>query len=279
MRFALIDDKLIEAGPKLKGLCPGCFQPVIAKCGIRRIHHWAHHDIKNCDSWSEPETQWHRYWKNHFPIEWQETFLPDKQTGEKHIADIRTSHGLVIEFQHSQIHPQERASRENFYKNMVWVVDGKRLKRDHPRFLKGKTNFQNTDMPPGFFLIDYPDECFPSSWLGCSVPVMFDFSEGESMDDLNDVRNDLYCLFPSRIGGKALLAVISRKAFIDAVTNGKLVLWVRNWMNNIIKINQEWQNELAKQQQLQDSINFRRFPWSCKISEMEITLPVIRGPS
>jgi hypothetical protein len=37
---------------------------------------------------------------------------------------------------------------------MVWVVDGTRLKRDYPRFLKGKKNcfentiFYKTDKPP-----------------------------------------------------------------------------------------------------------------------------------
>ena len=66
----------------------------------------------------ETETQWHRNWKNKFPIVWQEIFLHDEQTGELHIADVRTEHGLVIEFQHSHIKPEERISRENFYK--IW---------------------------------------------------------------------------------------------------------------------------------------------------------------
>lgn len=111
MRFALIDNKLVEASPGLKGLCPGCAQAVIAKCGTLRIHQWAHRNNKVCDDWWEPETLWHRSWKSNFPREWQEIFLPDEQTGEKHVADVRTSHGLVIEFQHSHIDAKERASR------------------------------------------------------------------------------------------------------------------------------------------------------------------------
>ncbi len=50
------------------------------------------------------------------------------------MADVRTDKGLVIEFQHSYINPEERRQRENFYKNMIWIVDGTRLQRDFPRF-------------------------------------------------------------------------------------------------------------------------------------------------
>ena len=71
-----------------------------------------------------------------FPTEWQEIVLFDKQTGEKHIADVQTIHNLVIEFQYSAINQEESISREKFYKNMIWIVDGTSLKRDYPRFQK-----------------------------------------------------------------------------------------------------------------------------------------------
>ena len=41
--------------------------------------------------------------------------------GEKHIADVKTDQDCVIEFQHTYIKPDERRSREEFYKNIVWV--------------------------------------------------------------------------------------------------------------------------------------------------------------
>jgi competence protein CoiA len=138
MRFALINDNRVEAQPQLRGLCSSCSRPVIAKCGTRKIWHWSHKNKTDCDNWWEPETEWHRTWKDNYPTDWQEVPLLDERTGEKHIADVRTVHNLVIEFQHSYIDPQERTSREQFYKNVVWVVDGTRLKRDYPRFLKGK---------------------------------------------------------------------------------------------------------------------------------------------
>ncbi|WP_419788916.1 competence protein CoiA family protein [Mucilaginibacter sp. E4BP6] len=44
-----MNDEKVEAKPGLKGLCPGCWQPVIAKCGTERIHHWSHVSTKACD--------------------------------------------------------------------------------------------------------------------------------------------------------------------------------------------------------------------------------------
>lgn len=41
--------------------------------------------------------------------------------GEKHIADVKTVHGSVIEFQHSFITSEERLSRDNFYPKKVLV--------------------------------------------------------------------------------------------------------------------------------------------------------------
>lgn len=44
--------------------------------------------------------------------------------GEIHRADIKTPTGIVIEVQHSAMTDEERLSREAFYCNLVWVLDG-----------------------------------------------------------------------------------------------------------------------------------------------------------
>lgn len=44
--------------------------------------------------------------------------------GEVHRADIKTATGIVIEAQHSNINDAERLSRELFYRNMIWIIDG-----------------------------------------------------------------------------------------------------------------------------------------------------------
>jgi hypothetical protein len=48
----------------------------------------------------------------------------DEATGERHIADVKTERGLVIEFQHSQMPVEELQAREAFYGSMIWIVDG-----------------------------------------------------------------------------------------------------------------------------------------------------------
>lgn len=223
MKFALVENKKTEATKGAKGNCLSCGSEVIAKCGPIKINHWAHKKISSCDPWWEKETKWHRTWKNNYPVDWQEISFTDEQTGEKHIADVRTSHSLIIEFQHSHLKQEERISREKFYKNMVWVVDGTRLKRDYPRFLKGINDIRRTNKQ-GYFIVDFPDECFPSAWLERSVPVIFDFLGMESIEILNDLRNNLYCLLPKQNKRESILVVFSRKSFIGNTING---LWFK----------------------------------------------------
>ena len=229
MHFALIDNEKVEAQPGLKGLCPGCLQPVIPKCGTKKVHHWAHSSNVMCDSWWEPETEWHRSWKNNYPVDYQEIFMLDEQTGEKHIADVRTGHGFVIEFQHSHIDPQERSSREKFYKNMVWVVDGARFKRDYPRFLKGKEENFISSKTKGFFFTHFPDWCFPSNWIDSKVPVVFDFGIDISSSEPQDtIREFLWCLLPKRFRGvPSVVGAITRRDFITkTLTEPKF--WILN---------------------------------------------------
>lgn len=103
---------------------------MIARCGEIITWHWAHSPRRRCDPWWENETEWHRKWKNYFPEQCQEVIHFDEETGEKHIADIKTDRGIVIELQHSSMKPDELRSREQFYESMVWVVDGSPFKNN-----------------------------------------------------------------------------------------------------------------------------------------------------
>jgi competence protein CoiA len=109
--------------------CPDCDSPMIAKCGPRVIHHWAHSGRRNCDPWWENETPWHREWKSRFPEHFREVShtAPD---GEIHRADLKTQNGIVIEVQHSAMTDAERLSREAFYRNLVWIIDGRPFERN-----------------------------------------------------------------------------------------------------------------------------------------------------
>mgnify|MGYP000568136416 CR=1 FL=1 len=94
MKFERLNDNRMEATKGAKGVCPCCGNDLGAKCGEVYIHHWAHK--KKCDDyWWENETEWHRNWKNKFPIEWQEVIHKD-ESGEKHIADVKTDIHLFI---------------------------------------------------------------------------------------------------------------------------------------------------------------------------------------
>jgi competence protein CoiA len=235
MEFALVNGERVAANPGLNGFCPLCLEPVIAKCGIERIHHWAHRNKVSCDSWSEGETEWHRAWKENYDEKWREKHFPDVETGEKHIADVCTAYGLVLEFQHSHIEPQERVLRETFYKNMVWVVDGTRLKGDLTRFIKGRKSL-NRIGDEGVFAVPYPRLCFSTSWVDSRVPVVFDFRGVKAIDDHSDIRNRLFCLLPKSDKSKVVLAEISREAFIERTTNGEWVVWIHRVIDGSITL-------------------------------------------
>lgn len=124
MQYALVNGERCEAFAGGRGSCSTCGAPTVSKCGPRVLHHWAHAGRRNCDLWWENETEWHRGWKNLFPAECREVsyIAPD---GEVHRADIVTPTGIMIEFQHSAMTDAERASREGFYRNLAWVIDGR----------------------------------------------------------------------------------------------------------------------------------------------------------
>jgi competence protein CoiA len=176
MKFAVVNGQRQEAQPGLSGECQGCGSPVVAKCGEVRIWHWAHLTRRTCDVWWENETEWHRAWKALFPDSWQEIVHP-AEDGMKHIADVKTDHGWVIEFQHSHIKPEERRSRDAFYKKLVWVVDATRLTRDAAQFAKALR--AGTPVGGNPFLRQVRTEAcrLLREWSGSPAPIFFDFGD------------------------------------------------------------------------------------------------------
>lgn len=103
-----------------------CGGTIIGKCGEIYAWHWQHHKDRECDPWQEHETEWHQKWKANFPDDWQEVII--KSNEEKHIADVKTAGGLVLEFQNSSISSTTIKIREAFYQNMIWVVNARTFK-------------------------------------------------------------------------------------------------------------------------------------------------------
>ena len=96
--------------------CPHCKSEVIAKCGSINVWHWAHID-RDCDLWSEPESDWHKEWKEKVPLKNREVTI------NNHRADILLAKGLVVELQNSSISVENIRERENFYGEMVWLFN------------------------------------------------------------------------------------------------------------------------------------------------------------
>ena len=176
MKFALINDQKQVAKPGLRGKCPGCGETVISKCGEQKVWHWAHYKKRTCDNWWENETEWHRNWKNLFPDKWQEVVHFD-ETGEKHIADVKTNHGWVIEIQHSFLNTDEKVKRSRFYNNIVWVIDGTRRATDIKQFQTALDS--GTSIPVNVPIRKvFVDDCrLIKEWLHLQKPLFLDFKE------------------------------------------------------------------------------------------------------
>lgn len=211
---------------------------MIPRCGEVRVHHWAHKSKVDCDPWREPETDWHRNWKNEFPLRWQERVFEDGTTGERHIADVHTLAGLTVEVQHSHLDGDERRAREAFYKNMLWIVDGSRLERNRKKIsdwqnalveiIQGKTR-------TNLFLTDKAEELFPSDWLASPAPVCFDYKGPKS--DLSTAAYPLFLLYPGTVHGKRLVEPLVRDGLLRSILSEKLNTHsIRGIMQNVARL-------------------------------------------
>jgi hypothetical protein len=225
MRFALVAGLRREAQPGLSGECPGCGATVIPQCGERRTRHWAHRITDYCNFHWEPETPWHRDWKSGFPTEWQEV-EHRAENGERHVADVKTSKGQVIEFQHSYLDPQERRCREAFYGSMIWVVDGLRRKRDMASFYRALQTRHLTNSAPLTYEVSSGECMLLRDWSDSRVAVYFDF--GSTEEDLRWFgRPVLWRLSPNSANGWARLSPVPVDSFVEALRQGVPVKGIR----------------------------------------------------
>lgn len=220
MKFAVVDGERLEALTGGSGQCPVCQASVIAKCGEHRAWHWAHRGARNCDSWWEPETEWHRGWKNQFPTHCQE-IIRKADDGEKHIADVMTERGIVLEFQHSPLHREEREARERFYKNMVWVVDGLRRMRDRPHFFRSLGLAKIAAANPMTVGLPSEGSALIRDWGASKVPVFFDFGDLAQADDpLHFGKPILWALKRESPLEPAILTPVTKASFCAFFANG-----------------------------------------------------------
>lgn len=141
MIWAINQKFRIKAQPKLIGYCPTCNEQLLPKCGKIKVWHWSHRSKRDCDKWYEPETQWHINWKNYFPENCQEVVI-----GE-HRADLKIGN-TVIELQNSSISSLEIKEREEFYKDMIWIINGTKFARNLILRHKGSYHSFRWKSPP-----------------------------------------------------------------------------------------------------------------------------------
>lgn len=265
MKYAILNNERIEALKGVKdAICPICGETLVPKCGQIKMHHWAHTTKQKCDLWWESETEWHRQWKDNFSKEYQEIIMHDDITKGKHVADVRTKTGIVLEFQHSPMSIEEQYSREQFYKNMIWVVDARKY---YEKFKQNINLLEHCMSNKNYFYMkinsfENQNNCFPQRWLDSSVPVIFDFGihdDFENNDD-NKLKKWLWCVFPEKytknLGyfDKTLCGLyIKKEIFIDRVTTSS-----EFYQNIVIAELEELRIKLEQEKQEQEKIHLEK---------------------
>jgi hypothetical protein len=226
MKYAAVDGERREASRELKGTCPICEVFVTPRCGRFRVPHWSHPPGSVDHRW-EPETEWHRKWKDFFPKECQEV-CHRAENGEKHLADVKTAHGQVLEFQHSAISEEERFSREAIYQKMCWVVNGLRLTNDRQKFFEALHLGLVLRANPLTLIVPTASCLLLRKWENSQKLVVFDFGELEELTD--PVHFGTPVLWTSRPGqqkGKTVLMPIYRARFLDGMIKNESLIGIK----------------------------------------------------
>ena len=104
-KISIEDFNLITETTKKNNIkCICCNSKLIAKLGKIKVHHFAHENKLECDSFRSTDsmTFWHQYWQSFVDTKYFEhVFI---KNNKKHIADIyNPNKNLIIEVQHSNI--------------------------------------------------------------------------------------------------------------------------------------------------------------------------------
>lgn len=148
--------------PGIEAICPFCKKPLIPKCGNINMWHYAHKSNYECDTWKTGETDWHLSWKAKFPKSCVEvTIKSENSSQQSHRADVKLKSGVIIEFQNSHLSTDEITEREDFYKQMIWIINGNKFIEN--LILRYSRNA---------FTIDYEAEYCYITNTGISVPTL-----------------------------------------------------------------------------------------------------------
>ena len=113
MQFAIDENGLrTSINNSIKGKlykCPCCGAEVIQKKGDIMIWHFAHKSLADCVDYYDHKGEWHRAMQELFPEKNREVY--EKTATYRHIFDVLTDKGRIIEFQHSPMNWKEFIGR------------------------------------------------------------------------------------------------------------------------------------------------------------------------
>ncbi|UUA75212.1 hypothetical protein [Cellvibrio sp. QJXJ] len=115
----------------------------------------------------------------------------------------------MLEFQHSFLNQEERLTRNQFYKKLVWVVDGTRRLRDKTQFLELLNGEFIAHQKPTVFEVHWLNDCrIVQEWSGAPY-VVFDFQVG-----VDEPQEPLWFMFRRSDILRAYMCPISRGEFV-----------------------------------------------------------------
>lgn len=194
MKYALLNGVYVTATPHQKdAICPLCKSKVVAKCGVIKVHHWAHKKGNPCDSWREADSEWRHRWLEHFVDCDVEAII--ENNGTRHFADIKTKNGTTVLLRRGRVKEAELRKMEDFFEGLVWIVDLSANKRAAIKLRNAFRDrtihkvFKNAYRTFGGLGIGIPDE-----WSRNRYPVIFDFSGVEDVPQF--ISQYMWCLMP-----------------------------------------------------------------------------------
>lgn len=131
------------------------------------------------DTWSLPVTEWSLRWKRQFEHDQIEISL--ERDGTKHIADVVSTKGAVLKFQHRWLDAKAIQEREQHFGNMVWIFNSSSWDIDlikSPRYYTDEHGYKR-ELPQGKW-VGYLSRYMKIALSSCQMPVFLDFG-GEQL--------------------------------------------------------------------------------------------------
>lgn len=234
--YAIVDGvrtHISDAARLQHGVCPVCGAELVARKGKFREDHWWHVNGKKCDPWYQPKGPWHLYWQNMFPKECQEVVVEGDVDGTRvrHIADVKTPGGIVLEVQYSAISPETIAIREDFYGNMLWLANMRRIESDMSVLVALQRNGPYAVDDDAAWIIEDTRLLGKQKWFLAKKPVAFDFA---GWFEKPGSEEHLYCLLPEMDGVRERVCFeIDRHKLMDALRSGSCGRLFRRWKEAI----------------------------------------------